>query len=401
MLKRIFCWVIIFSLIIGTANPCFTAYAAEVSGLSVSDNELTVGDDFEVYVNVPANSENADTASLKVEFDASAFEVKSWEPVVSGGTAGKGDGYFSLAAANAERKIDLSSGLIFKAVMSVKNGAKTGSYNFKLTKSSFSYVADNGYEYIELWSPEVKSISVKVNAEPTVTVPVKDDITVSQSNLEPKDEFEVYINVPANSENADTASLKVEFDASAFEVKSWEPVISGGTAGKGDGYFSLAAANAERNIDLSSGLTFKAVMSVKSGAKTGSYNLKLTKSSFSYVADNGYEYVELWSPTVKKVTVKITAPAETTTTTTTSCSSIPPEEEKPDENTDVTTTTTPKKPDYSPVVSISSTEITTTPPVVTKPPVTTTPPRSTTVPTGFFTTPGRSTTITTETTTAE
>lgn len=318
--------------------------------ITVSKSNLKPNDEFEVYINVPANPQNADTASLKVEFDSSAFEVKSWEPVISGGTAGKGEGYFSLAAANAERKIDLSNGLTLTATLKVKSAANNGSYAIKLTKSSFSYVADNGYEYIELWSPEVKNVNVKVNAEPTTTVPAKDDITVSKKDLKPDDEFEVYINIPTNSQKADTASLKVEFDASTFEVKSWEPVISGGTAGKGDGYFSLAAANAERKIDLSKGLTLTATLKVKSTAKNGSYDIRLTKNSFSYVADNGYEYVELWSPAVKKATVKVTVPAEvttpTTTTTTPICDSSPsddeePEDEKPVVSTDETTTTTP------------------------------------------------------------
>ncbi len=419
MIKRVFYWFIIFSLLIGAINPCFTAYSAELNGLSVSDKDLIQGEEFEIYIDIPASSEKADTASLKVEFDSSAFEVKNWSPVIPGGTIGMGDGYFTLAAANAERKIDLSNGLTLTAIIKVKSTAKNGSYDFKLTKSSFSYVADNGYDYVELWSPAVKSVAVKVNAEPTVVVPRKDDITVSKSDLEPNDEFKVYINVPASSEKADTASLKVEFDSSAFEVKNWSPVISGGTTGKGDGYFTLAAANAERKIDLSNGLTLTAIIKVKSTAKNGSYDFKLTKSSFSYVADNGYDYVELWSPAVKKATVKVTVPAEVTTPTTTTtpdCDSSPPEDEKPEDekpedekpenenpeaSTDATTTTTPKYPSDSPAVIVSSSNITTTPPEEIRPPITTTPPGLTTPPTGFSPNPGIITSTTPVTTTAE
>ena len=406
-MKKIICLCLVFVIIISFTMP-LNSYALSTNGLAVSDNDLTQGDEFEVYINVPANSENADTVSLKVEFDSSAFEVKSWEPVVSGGTAGMGDGYFSLAAANAERKIDLSKGLTLTATLKAKDTAKNGNYDIKLTKSSFSYVADNGYEYIELWSPTVKNVNVKVVAESTTTVPVKDDITVSESSLKANDEFEVYINIPANSQKADTASLKVEFDATAFEVKSWEPVISGGTAGKGDGYFSLAAANAERKIDLSKGLTLTATLKVKSSAKNVNYDIKLTKSSFSYVADNGYDYVELWSPVVKKVTVKVTATDEdkpndgttvTTTTTTPGCDSVPPEDDKPDEDTSTTSTTTTTKPSNSKPEDSTTPKVTTTPHSSSNPPVITTPPYVFTTPSGFFTTPTRTTTAKITTTT--
>ena len=138
------------------------AFAGSVNGLGISDPELAPNDTFVLTVSVPA-SENADSASLRAEFDDSAFEVVSWEPVLTNGLSNSTDNAVMLTSANAKRDIDLSEGASFRAVMAVKPEAKSGEYRFVLAKHSFSYVADNGYESIELWEPEITELSVSVS----------------------------------------------------------------------------------------------------------------------------------------------------------------------------------------------------------------------------------------------
>ena len=154
-----------------------TAFAASGSGISVSDSELSPGDTFTVTLSVPS-AEAADTASIRVEFDASVFEVTSWAPTLANGFYNSGDGFFALTSANAVRAIDLSRGAEFTATMSVKRSAASGTYPIKLVSASFSYVKDNGYDYVELWTPAVTEVQVKIGSGTGASSP---SITTSQS----------------------------------------------------------------------------------------------------------------------------------------------------------------------------------------------------------------------------
>lgn len=138
--------------------------AETVNGISVSNAELSNSEEFRVEITIPP-AKNADTASLKVEFDENAFEVVEWNPEIAGGIANSGAGFFSLSAANVERKIDLSGGMTFSARMKVKDEA-SGEYSINLVKNSFCYVMDNGYEFMELWFPETFEAIVNVAGTP-------------------------------------------------------------------------------------------------------------------------------------------------------------------------------------------------------------------------------------------
>lgn len=138
--------------------------AETVNGISVSNTELSNSEEFRVEITIPP-AENSDTASLKVEFDENAFEVVEWNPEIAGGIANSGAGFFSLSAANVERKIDLSGGMTFSARMKVKDEA-SGEYSINLVKNSFCYVMDNGYEFMELWFPETFEAVVNVAGTP-------------------------------------------------------------------------------------------------------------------------------------------------------------------------------------------------------------------------------------------
>ena len=165
---------------IAFAAVSVTAFAASVNGISVSGTDLAPGDTFTVTLSVPA-AEAADTASVRVEFDPSAFEVISWSPNLTNGYYNSGDSFLALTSANAVRAIDMSRGAEFTATLSVKRNVAAGTYPIKLVSHSFSYVKDNGYEYVELWTPSVTDAYINVRGSSTTTSQVT-EITTSTSS---------------------------------------------------------------------------------------------------------------------------------------------------------------------------------------------------------------------------
>ena len=162
---------------IAFAAVSVTAFAASVNGISVSGTDLAPGDTFTVTLSVPA-AEAADTASVRVEFDPSAFEVISWSPNLTNGYYNSGDSFLALTSANAVRAIELSRGAEFTATLSVKRNAAAGTYPIKLVSHSFSYVKDNGYEYVELWTPSVTDAYINVGSSSAGTS--SSSVTTSQ-----------------------------------------------------------------------------------------------------------------------------------------------------------------------------------------------------------------------------
>ena len=147
-----------------------SAVADDLNGISVSVDNIFPGDEFTVAITVPP-TENADTASVKIAFDADAFEVLEWDPQIPGGISNAADGMLILMAANVERSIDLSGGLTLTAKMKAADNAADGEYSFELTEHSFCYVNDTGYDFTEAWEPETLLASVTVGtAEETVTI---------------------------------------------------------------------------------------------------------------------------------------------------------------------------------------------------------------------------------------
>ena len=148
----------IFALITGFAvltMLSLTSYA-QSGGISVSSSSLQRGQSFTVTLSVP-KTENADTAFVKVEFDADAFEVVTWKPTVPGCEIvyNSGSGFFAFTYASAYRNMDLSGGLSLSAVLNVKKSAALGTYSIRLTNSDLTYVKENGYETEALWKPSV------------------------------------------------------------------------------------------------------------------------------------------------------------------------------------------------------------------------------------------------------
>lgn len=142
----------------------FSAIAASSNGINISETQLRPGDEFTVTIIVPA-SENADTLSIKAEYDGTVFDTVSWEPEIPGGIVNSGTGFFVVASANASRAIDLSRGLVLSADLKVKDTAGSGDYTFRLTQHSISYINDNGIDYTELWKPEALNVTAHVEGK--------------------------------------------------------------------------------------------------------------------------------------------------------------------------------------------------------------------------------------------
>ena len=154
-------------LIAGMAAFVVCAYAgSRANGISLSAQRLYHGKEFTVTLYAPP-SQNADTVSVRVDFDSSAFEVTEWKVSLPGTYASSsGEGYFAASSANAERAVDMSGGVELRAALKVKDTAEYGRYEFRLSESSICYFDESAYDYVELWEPEVKSVSVNVFSEP-------------------------------------------------------------------------------------------------------------------------------------------------------------------------------------------------------------------------------------------
>ncbi len=181
-MKRILNFLRNFALIMTVQLSALSVGAEAVSGISASKTELSPSEEFFVEIVVPP-AENADTASLLVEFDENVFEVIEWKSDIAGGISNSGEGFFGLSAANAERNIELGSGIVLSAKMKVRTEASEGEYSINLVKSSFCYVMDNGYEFKELWFPETTEIIVKISGnadeEGNTELPEKQLVSIS------------------------------------------------------------------------------------------------------------------------------------------------------------------------------------------------------------------------------
>ena len=174
------------------------AAAASLNGISTSVTEAASGDRFTVYVDIP-RSANADTLSVRVEYDPAVFNIISWRADVPNAVSNSGEGFFVVTSANAQRAIDLSRGLRFYAEAEVRRDAPTGRYDFRLVTASVSYVKDNGYEFVELWSPADRNAAVRINGNgsgPIFTTTTKREEvtqrTTSRTDDTPDEIEEVY-----------------------------------------------------------------------------------------------------------------------------------------------------------------------------------------------------------------
>lgn len=300
------------------------AFAVTEGGISLSASTVKRGEYFNVYITIPAQTENAQSLTLRADFDPLAFEVTEWSArlgISSDLQMSKydnTDGYFIISAANSAEEIDLSAGLAFTAKLRVKTDAAVGRYVMMLTRYSVNRYDTETGENVTVWVPDsiYSYITVEESASNDTLYPIKSGgLSISSYALHRGESFDVFITVPA-MRNAESASLLVEYEPAAFDVTMWQPDISAARPYTGSGYFSVAADNSDSAIKLINGLTLKATMRVRDNAPTGSYYIKLSKGSFTFYDAADRKTVELWSPqnTLINVSVYEALPAVTTTT---------------------------------------------------------------------------------------
>ena len=276
-------------------------------GLRLSTADPAPGEIFYAYIDIPASAYSGDTMSIRTQFDSDVFEVVSWEPDIPASVVyNSGSGFFSVSASSADRDIPLGSGITLTAKMRARADAAGKTGTFFLVSHSVSRVENDGVTNTELWTPQIYRVSAAVTDHTPHYDPVMGGgISASVSSVKRGAAFSVYISVPAIQAYADTASILVEFDPTMFDVISWVPSVPGAIRNSGSGFFSLAASNTGRVIDLTNGLTLKADLRAKQNAPITTGTVRLNKASFAYVEDNGYDYCELWEPAITSARVSI------------------------------------------------------------------------------------------------
>ena len=145
---------------VGILPTAATAGAAEIDGIGATKERVRRGDTFDIVVNLPATNNIADTVDIRIGFDPSVFEVRSWRPTINGSEVmsnySNADGFLALVAANSYA--DLSRGLTFTASMKVTSNAPVGSYLFTLKRA----IIDN-YDTKYRWQPGTTAAKVEVS----------------------------------------------------------------------------------------------------------------------------------------------------------------------------------------------------------------------------------------------
>ena len=176
--------------------------ASSDNGITASSTNLAPGSVFTLSVVIP-EAADADNASIQVNFDSTAFEVVNWKPEIPNGVYNSGSDFFTVAAASSSRAIKLEDGLTLKAQMKVKEDAEKGLYQFNLTKGSVSFYDENIEDYVELWEPEVLTITVSVDPENEVVIePEEEEEEIIEIDVDDDDDGED--SEGENGENADS-----------------------------------------------------------------------------------------------------------------------------------------------------------------------------------------------------
>ncbi|MGN0657109.1 MAG: cohesin domain-containing protein [Ruminiclostridium sp.] len=160
--------------------------ASSDNGITASSVNLAPGSVFTLSVVIP-EAANASNASIQVNFDSTAFEVVSWKPEIPNGVYNSGFDFFTVVAVSSSRAINLEEGLTLKAQMRVKEDAEKGLYQFNLTKGSVSFYEENIEDYVELWEPEVLTITVSVDPENEVVTEPEEDEEIIEIDVDDDD----------------------------------------------------------------------------------------------------------------------------------------------------------------------------------------------------------------------
>lgn len=157
----------------------FSALAAG-GGLSASKTAVFRGDTFTVTLTVPALSEKASDASLKVKFDTAAFEVTSYtapdiakaDKMQSNVSESNANGFFSVTYNSIACEPDLNFGTYtLSCTFKVKGSAAYKKYDFEVIHCSIGSLTDDGMpvSLYTLKDCNNKTVSVTVSEKQTET----------------------------------------------------------------------------------------------------------------------------------------------------------------------------------------------------------------------------------------
>ena len=245
-------------------------------GIRAEKDTVALDNEFYIYIDVPRMEREAVMTDIEVGYDPSAFTFLGWETYAYAGVQ-RDQSHFGISRNECIHNTTL------RAKMRVKKTAKGGKYTFVLTAHSLHY--DDGITTVEMWSPD--RMSVDVTVLDTSSFPSDNyGISVYPVRAKPRETFDVYVTVPPMDSYAKKIDIRVEYDRAVFELVSWQPEI--GVIDNGWNWFGLKAENT--NIDLRSGLSFKARMRSSANARD-SYAFTLTHRTLSN------EFVSsMWDP---------------------------------------------------------------------------------------------------------
>ncbi len=284
--------------------PVIPVSADTPDGIRTSAREVLRDGTFAVEIVVPPSAVLADTMSVKVEYDRTAFDVVSWTSNVPGATSTPKEdcnGSFSASYGSSVANLDISRGVVMTAEMKVKSDAALKDYTFSVVKSDIGYFDSTGINYTQIWTAAVTEAVVTVKEstiDETYTV-ASGGLSMSAYQLQTGDEVYAYINIPALREKADTVSIRLSYDSTVFAVESWTSGIIGATVTpleECDGDLSVSFGSSTPALDLSEGATCTAKLRVKNTAAGGVTRLRLTKYDILFCDDNGIDYHRLWKP---------------------------------------------------------------------------------------------------------
>lgn len=229
MKKRIMSFALVLCLLVSLLPT--VAMASGSVTISATDNEVQVGDVFDVSLIIPSVTDlKAYSASFNYSFDNSVFEVVSFTAPSIGGTnatgSNSGAGFISCTydGTQGQNTLDFGSGLTVTATFKVKEDAGVGSYDFTVdTDNTFALnVADDGYTETALFTvPNGLKTSVTVS-EDIPTDPYTANISTTDTEFTVNDPVVVTVNVGGTVGSFASSEIELTYNTSYLQLQGAE-----------------------------------------------------------------------------------------------------------------------------------------------------------------------------------
>ena len=262
-------------------------------GISATKQRVYNGEPFFVNVNVPLIAWYTEpNAFIRVRYDATRFELveDSWDPEgydavnwVSGD-----DGYFGINLKEDQPELDKK----FQLTAQLKAKQNAAAYYGTSDNFILEWQLDRrGVPGNSLWIPFPTSCKVEVTG-----YPLSDGgISPTETSVKRGTDFDVWVTIPAFSpevaQKATSASFKVNFPASVFQVNDYSPKTNGVNAVPDNtaGTITFSASG----LDFSTENVFTINMHALENASMANspYDIRLTDANVKVTGDdrNGWE----------------------------------------------------------------------------------------------------------------